>query len=129
MSNFPCVIGSDSNSTTLNDLSWNNHVNMLYVEQPVGTGFSYARLVNGTLDVGRTDNLGGPYAFTALKEGEDLPPTNATVMAATLDSRSFDTTQNTTTQAARTMWQFAQLWFQEYDPKTASNKRENGKQY
>lgn len=113
MSGFPCIIGSDSNSTTLNPFSWNNHVNMLYIEQPVGTGFSYSRLVNGTLDVLKTDQAGGPI-FTPLKKGEELPVTNATVLAATLDSRGLDTTQNTMAQAARSLWQFAQVWFQEY---------------
>ncbi|KKP06746.1 hypothetical protein THAR02_01131 [Trichoderma harzianum] len=89
MSGFPYIIGSDSNSTTLNPFSWNNHVNMLYIEQPVGTGFSYSRLVNGILDVLKTDETGGPV-FTPLEEGEELPVTNATVLAATLDSRGLD---------------------------------------
>jgi hypothetical protein len=112
MSGFPCIIGSDSNSSTPNPFSWNNHVNMLYIEQPVGTGFSYSRLVNGTLDVLKTDETGGPV-FTPLKENEKLPETNLTFMVATLDSRSLETTQNTTTQAARSLWLFAQIWFQE----------------
>ncbi|KAL6820407.1 Alpha/Beta hydrolase protein [Trichoderma sp. SZMC 28015] len=121
MSGFPCIIGSDSNSTTLNPFSWNNHVNMLYIEQPVGTGFSYSRLVNGTLDVLKTDENGGPV-FTPLEEGEELPVTNATVLAATLDSRGLDTTQNTTAQAARSLWQFAQIWFQEFPEYKTKNK-------
>lgn len=121
MSGFPCIIGSDSNSTTLNPFSWNNHVNMLYIEQPVGTGFSYSRLVNGTLDVLKTDETGGPV-FTPLKEGGELPVTNATILAATLDSRGLDTTQNTTAQAARSLWQFAQIWFQEFPEYKTKNK-------
>ncbi|PKK44312.1 hypothetical protein CI102_10895 [Trichoderma harzianum] len=121
MSGFPCIIGSDSNSTTLNPFSWNNHVNMLYIEQPVGTGFSYSRLVNGTLDVLKTDQAGGPV-FTPLKKGEELPVTNATILAATLDSRGLDTTQNTTAQAARSLWQFAQIWFQEFPEYKTKNK-------
>ncbi|KAL6806575.1 Alpha/Beta hydrolase protein [Trichoderma sp. SZMC 28013] len=121
MSGFPCIIGSDSNSTTLNPFSWNNHVNMLYIEQPVGTGFSYSRLVNGTLDVLKTDQAGGPI-FTPLKKGEELPVTNATVLAATLDSRGLDTTQNTMAQAARSLWQFAQVWFQEFPEYKTKNK-------
>ncbi|KAL7892937.1 Alpha/Beta hydrolase protein [Trichoderma sp. TUCIM 5745] len=121
MSGFPCIIGSDSNSSTLNPFSWNNHVNMLYIEQPVGTGFSYSHLVNGTLDVLKTEETGGPV-FTPLKENEKLPETNLTFMAATLDSRSLATTQNTTTQAARSLWLFAQVWFQEFPEYKTTNR-------
>ena len=112
MSGFPCNINGDSNSTILNPFSWNNNVNMLYIDQPVGTGFSYSILQNGTLDLLTTTSSGGPL-FTPL-DGEPLPETNATFLAATLDPRSSETTQNTTIQAARTLWQFAQVWFQEY---------------
>lgn len=112
MSNFPCTINGDSNSTTLNPWSWNNNVNMLYIDQPVGTGFSYSVRQNGTLNLLEQDQLGGPV-FTPLEQGQELPTTNATFLAATLDSRSLETTQNTTVQAARTLWQFAQIWFQE----------------
>jgi len=38
--NGPCFVGSDSNSTYLNPYSWNNEVNMLYIDQPVQVGFS-----------------------------------------------------------------------------------------
>lgn len=41
----------DSNSTESNPWAWNEHVNMLYVDQPVGTGFSYDALINGTKDL------------------------------------------------------------------------------
>lgn len=33
--NGPCTVNPDSNSTTLNPWSWNNEVNMLYIDQPV----------------------------------------------------------------------------------------------
>lgn len=111
MSGFPCNINSDSNSTTLNEYSWNNHVNMLYVDQPVGTSFSYSSLKNGTLNVLHPQSP----LFTEFDGKGQMPETNVTNMAATLDPRPLETTQNTTQQAARTMWQFAQIWFQEYD--------------
>ena len=38
--NGPCFVGRDSNSTYLNPYSWNNEVNMLYIDQPVQVGFS-----------------------------------------------------------------------------------------
>ncbi|KAF8270899.1 carboxypeptidase S1 [Lactarius quietus] len=40
--NGPCTFNNVSGSTpVLNPYSWNNFVNMLYVDQPIGTGFSY----------------------------------------------------------------------------------------
>ncbi|KAF8227953.1 alpha/beta-hydrolase [Tricholoma matsutake] len=45
--NGPCRITNDSSSVTLNPYSWNNEANVLYIDQPVGVGFSY-----GTLNVG-----------------------------------------------------------------------------
>ncbi|TBU34959.1 serine carboxypeptidase [Dichomitus squalens] len=39
--NGPCRITNDSTGVTLNPFSWNNVSNMLYLDQPVGTGFSY----------------------------------------------------------------------------------------
>ncbi|KAF8887447.1 serine carboxypeptidase [Gymnopilus junonius] len=43
----PCRITNDSSSVTLNPYSWNNEANVLYIDQPVGVGFSH-----GTLEVG-----------------------------------------------------------------------------
>lgn len=48
--NGPCIVQEDSNSTELNPWSWDNEVNMLYIDQPVQVGFSDDTLANGTLD-------------------------------------------------------------------------------
>lgn len=48
--NGPCKVNDDSNSTYLNPWSFNNEVNMLYIDQPDQTGFSWDILVNQTLD-------------------------------------------------------------------------------
>lgn len=45
----PCFVHSDSNSTYLNEWSWNNEVNMLYLDQPVQVGLSYDVLTNVTV--------------------------------------------------------------------------------
>lgn len=39
--NGPCRINNDSNSVTLNPFSWNTNANVLYIDQPIGTGFSH----------------------------------------------------------------------------------------
>jgi len=38
--NGPCTVNSDGKSTTHNPYSWNSKSNLLYVDQPPGTGFS-----------------------------------------------------------------------------------------
>ncbi|KAM0242208.1 hypothetical protein ACHAP5_007295 [Fusarium lateritium] len=100
---FPCIVNPDSNSTTLNDISWNKHVNMLYIDQPLGTGFSYVSLLNGSFDV-------LSQTFTP----GDVPETNATFLQATLDSGEMETVPRTTMSGARTLWAFTQVWFNEF---------------
>ncbi|KAG8467967.1 hypothetical protein KFE25_007019 [Diacronema lutheri] len=39
--NGPCKVNADGASTTRNPFSWNERANLLYVDQPTGTGFSY----------------------------------------------------------------------------------------
>ncbi|KAF5661628.1 carboxypeptidase S1 like A [Fusarium circinatum] len=80
---FPCSVNADSNSTTLNEISWNKHVNMLYIDQPLGTGFSYVDLVNGTFDT-------LTQTFTPVK-GDKVPDTNGTFLQATFDSGELET--------------------------------------
>ncbi|CAE6449683.1 unnamed protein product [Rhizoctonia solani] len=37
----PCAIVEDGKNTTINKWSWNTNVNMLFIDQPVGVGYSY----------------------------------------------------------------------------------------
>lgn len=67
----PCYVNPDSKSTTLNPWSWNNDANVLYIDQPVQTGFSYDELkVN-------------PKGVTASQDALRTPQTSA-VAARTL---------------------------------------------
>jgi len=47
----PCRIRNDSSGVDLNPSSWNEVANMLYIDQPVGVGFSYgAATVSSSID-------------------------------------------------------------------------------
>ncbi|KAH9480108.1 Carboxypeptidase S1 [Psilocybe cubensis] len=51
----PCRITNDSTSVTLNPFSWNNKANVLYIDQPVGVGFSHGDLKVGTSQQAASD--------------------------------------------------------------------------
>ncbi|TRM69438.1 Alpha/Beta hydrolase protein [Schizophyllum amplum] len=40
----PCRIKNDSSDVTLNPYSWNNNANVMFIDQPIGTGFSHGPL-------------------------------------------------------------------------------------
>jgi len=39
--NGPCTVNAEGTATTTNPHSWNSNANLLYIDQPTGTGFSY----------------------------------------------------------------------------------------
>jgi len=39
--NGPCTVNADGTDTITNPHSWNSNANLLYIDQPAGTGFSY----------------------------------------------------------------------------------------
>jgi len=104
--NGPCRISEDSKTTILNPWSWNNNVNMLYVDQPVQVGFSYDTLVNGVIDEIKSPFVVQEADVTKVVE-------NATLFTGTFYSRDNTTSANTTAQAAAFMWDFMQTWIQE----------------
>jgi carboxypeptidase C (cathepsin A) len=53
--NGPCRITNDSTSVTLNPFSWNNEASVLYIDQPVGVGFSHGDLKVGTSEEAAAD--------------------------------------------------------------------------
>jgi carboxypeptidase C (cathepsin A) len=103
----PCMVNPDSNSTTFNPWAWNNEVNMLYVDQPVQTGFSYDTLNNGTYDA-TTQQI----TLTDFPNG--IPQQNNTFYTGTFPSNDISLTTNSTQNSARAIWYFAQAWFQEF---------------
>ncbi|PGH30766.1 carboxypeptidase D [[Emmonsia] crescens] len=107
--NGPCTVNHDSNSTTLNPWSWNRNVNMLYIDQPVQTGFSYDALVNITADF-----LSGNITIEDFSNDSDVPVQSSTFWVGTYPSQDPQNTVNNTSNAARSFWHFAQAWFQEF---------------
>ncbi|GIK00387.1 hypothetical protein Aspvir_004410 [Aspergillus viridinutans] len=106
--NGPCLVNADSNSTEINPWSWNNYVNMLYIDQPNQVGFSYDVPTNGTYD-----QLTSAWNVSAFPDGK-VPEQNNTLYVGTFPSMNQTTTANTTENAARSLWHFAQTWFSEF---------------
>ncbi|KAF2871419.1 carboxypeptidase S1, partial [Massariosphaeria phaeospora] len=113
--NGPCYALSDSKSTELNPWSWNDKVNMLYIDQPVQVGFSYDSLTNGTID-----EVATPFAYKPANFSSGVPETNLTFLTGTFASQKKYATPNTTIAAAPVMWHFMQAWMQEF-PKYQSD--------
>lgn len=103
---FPCTFNADGNSSTLNEFSWSNNANLLFVDQPAGTGFSFVDMANGTFD-----HI--TQQFTPSEEEGQNISLNLTFVPATLPSPDPVTLTNSTMAAARTLWRFAQVWFNE----------------
>ena len=120
----PCYVLADSNTTATNQWSWNEHVNMLYIDQPVSTGFSYDALINSTLDL---LFLGEPLSETGITPISEyngtVPASNTTFLYGILPSQNPNHTANTSALAARTLWHFAQVWFEEFPEYRTYDKR------
>ena len=119
----PCTVLPDSNSTATNPWSWNTNVNMLYIDQPVSTGYSYTELVKGTLDL---LFLGSPITSTGITPFDDykgsIPEQNATFIYGTFSEQNPQKTANSTLTAAKTLWHFAQAWFSDFPEYKTTDK-------
>ncbi|KAK0748995.1 Alpha/Beta hydrolase protein [Schizothecium vesticola] len=107
--NGPCFVRSDSTSTHLNPWSWNNEVNMLYIDQPTQVGFSYDVLTNSTLRAAESGFVAVPTNFT-----NGIPELNVSTLVGTVSSQRYSQTANATAFAAHALWHFAQTWFSEF---------------
>ncbi|OAL02709.1 alpha/beta-hydrolase [Phaeosphaeriaceae sp. SRC1lsM3a] len=105
--NGPCYINADSNSTYLSEWAWNNEVNMLFLDQPVQVGMSYDTLTNITtnMDTG---------AVKVANFTDKVPAQNASFYVGTYASQNYNLTTRGTENSARALWNFAQVWFQEF---------------
>lgn len=109
--NGPCFINDDSETVTHNPWSWNNHVNMLYIDQPNQVGFSYDTPTNFTI---RFDDDRTFHMDVTDFSKEPVPETNGTTHVGTLASNDRQHTVNSTAQAAHALWHFAQTFFFEF---------------
>ncbi|KAM4058861.1 serine carboxypeptidase [Hirsutella rhossiliensis] len=107
--NGPCFVRDDSKTTDLNPWSWNNEVNMLYIDEPNQVGLSYDVPTNVTIRIDNDDVVITPTDFS-----QEWPRLNLTTRAGTLASQEPSHTANTTAQAAHALWHFAQTFFFEF---------------
>lgn len=107
--NGPCIVNDDSNSTTLNPWSWNNEVNVLYIDQFIA-GYSYDSAVNGTIDQTMDGTPIQPANFST-----KVPIANNSFSVGTFASQNPNSTTNSTSNGARALWHFTQAWFTQYD--------------
>ena len=92
----PCIVNPDENSTTLNPWSYNNHVNMLYIDHPNFVGYSYDEVTEGLWDIVNNLVIPGP--------GE----ANATFWAGRWGTQRTERTVFTTQNTARILYEVIQ---------------------
>ncbi|PHH77245.1 hypothetical protein CDD80_775 [Ophiocordyceps camponoti-rufipedis] len=100
--NGPCQVQEDM-TTKPNPWSWNLKHNMLYVDQPIHTGFSYDVPTPGFLDV-KSGNI-------TIKPD---PQTSGSHIAGIFSSQDVKATANTTAMAAIQYWNFLQVWTHDF---------------
>ncbi|KAF2967522.1 hypothetical protein GQX73_g6073 [Xylaria multiplex] len=110
--NGPCFINSDLEQELRNS-SWNQFYNILYVDQPVQTGFSYDIPTPGFLDL-ETGNIIPEDPDQNLHENNTFIPGN-------FSSQNVNWTANTTENAARHFWNFLQAWSQDFKEYNSSD--------
>ena len=110
MENGPCSINDDSQTSQTNPWSWNERVNMLYIDEPNQVGFSYDEPTNVT--IAATDSE--YFNMTPADFSAGVPASNYTHRIGTSSSQKMSHTANSTAQAAHALWHFAQTWFAEF---------------
>ncbi|KAI5240634.1 alpha/beta-hydrolase [Aureobasidium subglaciale] len=102
--NGPCNLLNDSRTAVNNPWSWNDRVNMLYIDQPVQTGFSYDTLRPGV--------IAEPLSpFTVLPAQLE---TNDTTLAGVFSSGNSSLAPNSSMAVAPAFWDFMQIWLEDF---------------
>ncbi|KKA24837.1 Carboxypeptidase D [Rasamsonia emersonii CBS 393.64] len=116
--NGPCFVNPDSKSTSLNPWSWNNEVNILYIDQPVQVGYSYDVATNVTVDRSNMDDKVSVADFS-----DEVPEQNNTFYVGTYASQRQFSVTNSTNHSAVALWHFAQTWFEEFPHYKPANEK------
>lgn len=118
----PCeVVQSNDGSygTQPNMWGWDRSSNVLFIDQPTQTGFSYDDAVNGSVNLG---DIYSQYRLSPQKIPSGLPPWS--FLNGTFSSGREYSTQNTSVIAASASWHFLQGFlaaFPKYNPGTRPN--------
>ncbi|KAB8263050.1 Alpha/Beta hydrolase protein [Aspergillus pseudonomiae] len=112
----PCSVNSDSNSTSPNPWSWTRESDILFIDQPVQTGFSYDVLTNATIDY--LTSIITPTDFH-----NEVPAANHTFRSGVFGSQNFNGTVNSTMNGARALWDFMQVWINEFPEYESPDKK------
>ncbi|ORX63371.1 peptidase S10, serine carboxypeptidase [Linderina pennispora] len=57
MEHGPCRVSKGGNSTEYNPYGWNDRANIIFIDQPLNTGFSYGKKVDNSYDAGKDVNV------------------------------------------------------------------------
>ncbi|KAJ2902203.1 Carboxypeptidase S1 A [Zalerion maritima] len=113
----PCnVVGPDTDETEPNVWSWNDRANLLYVDQPVGTGFSYVGedVKDGVVDMSTglittfPDGAGDG-------DGGGIESESPRFKKGRFSEQEPDKIPATSPVAARAMYHFLQAWLGEFE--------------
>ncbi|KAJ4386079.1 hypothetical protein N0V93_008971 [Gnomoniopsis smithogilvyi] len=104
--NGPCLTNADGNSTRLNDWSWNNEFNLIYIDTTIHAGFSYDVATSAVRDL--------VNSWIKPGDGDDIPERDRTKRKGVYSSNDIATGPNTTAAMAKTVSKFFQLWFDEF---------------
>lgn len=108
--------------TQARDWGWDRSSNIIFIDQPNQAGFSFDRLVNGSLDLASSSVTFPPSGAPASQPGYIY-------LNGTFSSNDGTATANTTEIAARTMWHMLQGFlgaFPQYNPAVTSNTTQSG---
>jgi carboxypeptidase C (cathepsin A) len=102
---------------------WDRSSNLLFIDQPTQTGFSYDERVNATVDLSKDF----PFMLENRMQPRPLAPNTSAwrVMNGTFASGRAVNTQDSTAIAARACWHFLQGFlsaFPQYNPGTRPNR-------
>ena len=123
--NGPCEvveIAEGKLGTQAREWGWDRSSNILYIDQPNLTGFSYDRPTKGILDLFTSTVFTPPSSAP----GDQSPHT---YLDGTFSSNNANSTTNTTQIAAHALWHMLQGFlgtFPQYNPGTRSNSTQPG---